>query len=44
MSNLLFKLSSLLNIPKENILIERRNPTDRRLKEVKLSQGIFKVK
>ncbi len=43
-ANLLFKLSSILNIPKEEIIIERKNPKDRRLKEVKLIQGWFKIK
>jgi len=43
MANLLFKLSTLLQIPKENIIIEQRNPADRRLKEVKLNQELFKL-
>lgn len=41
MANLLFKLSALLHIPKEKLLIERRNPKDRRLKEVMLLPEIF---
>lgn len=44
MANLLFKLSTLLQIPKENIIVEQRNPTDRRLKEVKINQELFKLK
>lgn len=42
-ANLLFKLSTLLQTTKENIIIEQRNPVDRRLKEVKLNPELFKL-
>ena len=44
MANLLFKLSTLLHVPKETILEEQRNPNDRRLKEVKLNQELFELR
>lgn len=44
MASLVFKLSTMLQVPKENIIIEQRNPTDRRLKEVSLNQELFKLK
>lgn len=40
---LLLKLSILLNLPKEKILLKRKNPTDKRIKEVKLAPGIVKI-
>lgn len=40
-AELLFKLSTLLNVPKSEILLERRNPTDKRLKEVKIDSQFF---
>ncbi|NGX85150.1 kelch repeat-containing protein [Aequorivita sp. KMM 9714] len=43
LANLLFKLSAILHIPKGKILVERRNPKDRRLKEVMLIPEIFRV-
>ena len=44
MATLIFKLSTLLQVPKENIIIEQRNPNDRRLKEVKLNHELFECK
>ncbi len=41
-TELLFKLSTLLNIPKDKILLERKNPEDKRLKEVKIATDLFK--
>lgn len=43
-ASLLFKLSALLHVSKETILEEQRNPSDRRLKEIKLKQELFKEK
>jgi hypothetical protein len=43
-AELLLKLSILLNIPKEKILLERKSPKDKRIKEIKLAPGIVKVK
>ncbi len=41
-AELLFKLSTLLNIPKSEILLERKNPIDKRLKEVKIAPDLIK--
>jgi hypothetical protein len=42
-AELLFKLSTLLNMPKGDILLERKNPIDKRLKEVKIAADLFEV-
>jgi len=43
-AELLFKLSTLLNIPKDKIFLERKNPDDKRLKEVKIASHLFEIK
>ncbi|MDC8001900.1 hypothetical protein POV26_12700 [Aequorivita todarodis] len=43
-TELLFKLSTLLNIPKDKILLERKNPEDKRLKEVKIASHLFEIR
>lgn len=42
-AELLFKLSTLLNMPKGDILLERKNPIDKRLKEIKIAADLFEV-
>lgn len=43
-AELLFKLSILLNVPKEKIIQERKSYKDKRIKEIKLAPGVVKIK
>lgn len=42
-SDLLFKLGNLLNKPNDEILLERKNPKDMRLKELKLAPNVVRI-
>lgn len=43
-AELLLKLSILLNISKDKILVEQKSPIDKRIKEIKLVPGVVKIK
>ena len=43
-SELLFKLSTILGRSKDKIIMVRKNPVDKRLKEIKLTNDLFLVK
>ena len=44
MSTLLSKLSLITNIAEKELLINRKNPNDKRIKEIKLDNTFIKIK
>jgi hypothetical protein len=44
LASLLQKLGNLTNLPKKELLVNRKNPDDKRIKEIKIAPSFFRIK
>jgi len=44
MASLVYKLTNLTNLPEEQVLLYRKNPEDKRIKEIKIAPSFLRIK